>query len=260
MSAAERPVACPVEVEDLAYMYPGASRAALSGVRLAVAAGEHVAVVGPNGAGKSTLLLHLNGILLPQQGAVRVGGLEVSPPNLEEVRTRVGIVFQDPDDQLFMPTLLEDVAFGPLCRGLPAQQAESRARRALLEVGLGELDPGRAAHHLSGGEKRRAAVATVLSMDPGVLALDEPTANLDGRGRRSIAEILRDREQTLLLVTHDVEFAVAVCPRIVLMDGGRVVADLARDELLMRTDLLLEHGLELAGWLRSGRPGDDPGT
>lgn len=260
MSAREKPAAWSIEVEEVAFTYPGASRAALSGVSLAVAAGEHVAVVGPNGAGKSTLLLHLIGIFLPQHGKVRVGELEVCSANLEEIRSRVGIVFQDPDDQLFMPTLLEDVAFGPLCRGRAPEEAEDRARRALTEVGLGSLDPGRAAHHLSGGEKRRAAVATVLSMDPGVLALDEPTANLDGRGRRSIAEVLRDREQTLLVVTHDVEFAAAVCPRIVLMDGGRVVADLPRDELLARTDLLLEHGLELASWLRAGWPGGGAGT
>jgi cobalt/nickel transport system ATP-binding protein len=211
--------------------------------------GEHVAIVGPNGAGKSTLLLHLNGILEPTAGSVRVGSMAVLPENLPEVRTRVGLVFQDPDDQLFMPTLLEDAAFGPLCHGASRDEAEERARRALLSVGLGEVDAGRAAHHLSGGEKRRAALATVLSLEPGLLALDEPTESLDGRGRRQIAEILRARSQTVIVVTHDVEFAAAVCRRMLLIDRGTLIADRPAADILNDTDLLLEHGLELARWL-----------
>jgi energy-coupling factor transporter ATP-binding protein EcfA2 len=222
---------------------------ALSDLSLAVEPGEHVAIVGPNGAGKSTLLLHLNGILEPSAGEIGIGGLRVSPENAPEIRCRVGLVFQDPDDQLFMPTLLEDAAFGPLCHGASRDEAEDRARRALESVGLGEIDAGRAAHHLSGGEKRRAALATVLSLEPGVLALDEPTASLDGRGRRQIAEILRARSQTLIVVTHDVEFAAAVCPRMVLMEGGRMIADRPSAKILADTDLLHEHGLELSRWL-----------
>ncbi len=241
-----------VEIAGLHYSYPGASAPALSDISLTIEPGEHVAVVGPNGAGKSTLLLQLNGILEPTAGSLSVGGLAVLPENLPAVRTRVGLVFQDPDDQLFMPTLFEDAAFGPLCHGASREEAEKRARRALESVGLGEVDAGRAAHHLSGGEKRRAALATVLSLDPGVLALDEPTESLDGRGRRQIAEILRARSQTVIVVTHDVEFAAAVCQRLVLIDHGTVIADRRAADILKDTDLLLEHGLELARWFHNG--------
>jgi len=251
MSCLDGDAAWGLEITGLAYRYPGASAPALSEISLTVEPGEHVAIVGPNGAGKSTLLLHLNGILEPSAGTLNVGGLPVRRENLPEIRTRVGLVFQDPDDQLFMPTLLEDAAFGPLCHGASPDEAEQRARRALESVGLGEVDTGRAAHHLSGGEKRRAALATVLSLEPGLLALDEPTDSLDGRGRRQIAEILRARRQTVIVVTHDVEFAAAVCRRLLLIDGGRLVADRAAADILNDTDLLLEHGLELARWLHN---------
>ena len=150
-----------------------------------------------------------------------------------------------------MPTLFEDVVFGLLCQGMAREEAQARARQALESVGLGSVDAGRAAHHLSGGEKRRAALATVLSMEPGILALDEPSAALDGRGRRMIAEILRERRQTILLVTHDVEFAAAVCRRLVLLDEGRVIADRPTEDLLVDTGLLSKHGLELAHWLHA---------
>ena len=256
MSSGGQARAWDVEIEGLGFSYPGSHSPALSEVTLSLAPGEHVAIVGPNGAGKSTLLLHLNGILDPDAGTVSIGGLSAIKENLHEVRSRVGLVFQDPDDQLFMPTLLEDVAFGPLCQGVSGAEAEACARAALRSVGLGDIDAGRAAHHLSGGEKRRAALATVLSMEPGVLAMDEPTASLDGRGRRQIAEILGARSQTVVVVTHDVEFAAAVCQRIVLMDGGRIVADAPTDDILRDTDLLLEHGLELADWLRGSVPGE----
>jgi len=254
MSASASAKAWEVEIERLSFTYPGSRSPALSEVTLSLVPGEHVAIVGPNGAGKSTLLLHLNGILEPDNGTVSIGGLSAARENLPEIRSRVGLVFQDPDDQLFMPTLLEDVAFGPLCQGVSSDEAESRARDAMQNVGLGDVDAGRAAHHLSGGEKRRAALATVLSMEPGVLVLDEPTASLDGRGRRQIADILRARPQTVVVVTHDVEFAAAVCRRIVLLDGGRIVADAAADDILRDTGLLLEHGLELADWLRGSVP------
>ncbi len=202
--------------------------------------------MGPNGAGKSTLLLLLNGILEPEEGTVLIGEQRVAPENLQEIRRRVGLVFQDPDDQLFMPSLLEDVAFGPLCSGLTRERALSRARGALEAVGLGAVDGTRPAHHLSGGEKRRAALATVLSMEPRVLALDEPSAELDSRGRRTVAEILRARRETLILVTHDIEFAAAVCPRLVVLDGGAVAADRAAAELLTDAAALRAHGLEPA--------------
>ncbi len=246
-----------VQIQGLSYGYPGAERPALSNVSASISAGEHVAIVGPNGAGKSTLLLHLNGILEGNAGSLSIGGLDVVPETLREIRRRVGLVFQDPDDQLFMPTLLEDVAFGPLCHGATSADAEARARRALESVGLSHVDPYRPAHHLSGGEKRRAALATVLSMDPGVLALDEPSAALDGRGRRQIADILRARPQTLLVVTHDVEFAAAICSRAILIDEGQVVYDGQTAEIMRDARLLLSHGLELASWLH--RPPEDYG-
>ncbi|UCF20748.1 MAG: ABC transporter ATP-binding protein [Gemmatimonadota bacterium] len=242
-----------IEIASLTYSYPGTAQPALRGITLTVEPGEHVAIVGPNGAGKSTLLLHLNGILEPDSGEIRIGDRPVAPPHLPEIRSRVGLVFQDPDDQLFMPTLLEDVAFGPLCQGASREEAQVRARRALESVGLDSVDAGRAAHHLSGGEKRRAALATVLSMEPGVLALDEPSAALDGRGRRTIAQILRGRPQTVLVVTHDVEFAAAVSTRMVLVDEGRLIADRPTPELLQDSDLLRAHGLELAHWLHDDR-------
>jgi cobalt/nickel transport system ATP-binding protein len=251
MSKAEPLAAFGIEITALSHSYPGARLPALSEVTLSIAPGQHVAVVGPNGAGKSSLLLHLNGILEAASGSVIIGDLPVSTENLPEIRSRVGLVFQDADDQLFMPTLLEDVAFGPLCQGMAREEAEARARQALESVGLGSVDASRAAHHLSGGEKRRAALATVLSMEPGILALDEPSAALDGRGRRMIAEILRERGQTILLVTHDVEFAAAVCQRLVLLDAGRVIADRPTDDLLADTRLLSKHGLELAHWLHA---------
>jgi energy-coupling factor transporter ATP-binding protein EcfA2 len=239
----EAAAAWSLSLSTLGYTYPGAAVPALSNVSFRVEPGERVAIVGPNGSGKSTLLLHLNGILEPTAGSVAVGELPVTRENLDEVRRRVGLVFQDSDDQLFMPTLLEDVAFGPLCQGLGADEAKERARAALARVGLQDIDPGRAAHHLSGGERRRAALATVLSMDVGVLALDEPSAGLDGRGRRRIAEILWASAPTVLVVTHDVEFATAVCPRILLLDAGRLVADVPAQAFLDDEDLLVKHGL-----------------
>ena len=249
MNASPAATAWDVQIHGLAYGYPGANRPALSDLSISIAAGEHVAVVGPNGAGKSTLLLHLNGILEPAAGSLSIGGLAVAAENLPEIRRRVGLVFQDPEDQLFMPTLLEDVAFGPLCHGAPSADAEARARQALESVGLSHVDAHRPAHHLSGGEKRRAALATVLSMDPGVLALDEPSAALDGRGRRQVADILRARHQTLIIVTHDVEFAAAICSRTILIDEGRLVYDGETAEILRDSKLLLSHGLELASSL-----------
>ena len=240
---------CGVRVEDLTFGYAGASRPVLRQVSLVVEPGEKVALVGPNGAGKTTLLLHLNGLLRPTRGRVQIGDLDVVEVNLDDVRGRVGLVFQDPDDQLFMPTLLEDVAFGPLCHGASRPEAEARAREALRAVGLQDVDAGRAAHHLSGGEKRRAALATILSLEPGVLALDEPTDGLDARGRRQLADLLRARPQTVVLVTHDIEFVAAVCPRMVILEDGRVVQDTPSSRLLAEPDRLWAHGLAGPGAL-----------
>ncbi|HYO35221.1 MAG TPA: ABC transporter ATP-binding protein [Geodermatophilus sp.] len=230
-------------VEDLAFAYPDGHQA-LFGVDLRVARGERVAVLGPNGAGKTTLVLHLNGILTGGRGRVSVAGLPVEGRNLPEVRRRVGIVFQDPDDQLFMPTVGEDVAFGPRNLGLPEPEVAARVAAALEQVGMaGSAD--RPPHHLSFGQRRRVAVATVLSMHPEVLVLDEPSSNLDPAGRRELAEVLTALPVTVLMVTHDLPYALQLCPRSVVLDGGVVVADGPTREVLADADLLGRHRLEL---------------
>jgi len=230
-------------VEDVAFAYPDGHQA-LFGVDLRVEPGERVALLGPNGAGKTTLVLHLNGILRPGRGAISVAGLPVTKPNLREIRSRVGIVFQDPDDQLFMPTVGEDVAFGPRNLGLPEAEVTARVAAALEQVGMaGYAD--RPPHHLSFGQRRRVAVATVLSMHPEVLVLDEPSSNLDPAGRRELAEVLESLPVTLLMVTHDLPYAMQLCPRSVVLDGGVVVADGPTRELLADQPLLARHRLEL---------------
>jgi len=192
------------------FAYPD-GQVALDGVDLEVAAGERVAVLGPNGAGKSTLVLHLNGILTPQAGTVEVGGAPVERATLAEVRRRVALVFQDPDDQLFMPTVADDVAFGPAHAGLRGPELEARVAAALEAVGLPGLG-ARAPHHLSLGQRRRAAVATVLALRPELLVLDEPTANLDPAARRELAEVLTALDLTTVVVTHDLPYALQLCP------------------------------------------------
>nr|WP_204264173.1 ABC transporter ATP-binding protein [Geodermatophilus normandii] len=230
-------------VEDLAFAYPDGHQA-LFGVDLRLDPGERVALLGPNGAGKTTLVLHLNGILSGGRGRVDVGGLPVQRRNLPEVRRRVGIVFQDPDDQLFMPTVGEDVAFGPRNLGLPEPEVAARVAAALEQVGMaGSAD--RPPHHLSFGQRRRVAVATVLSMHPEVLVLDEPSSNLDPAGRRELAEVLTGLPVTMLMVTHDLPYALQLCPRSVVLDGGVVVADGPTRDLLADADLLAAHRLEL---------------
>jgi cobalt/nickel transport system ATP-binding protein len=230
-------------VEDLAFAYPDGHQA-LFGVDLRLGPGERVALLGPNGAGKTTLVLHLNGILSGGRGRVSVGGLPVEKRNLPEVRRRVGLVFQDPDDQLFMPTVGEDVAFGPRNLGLPEPEVAARVAEALEQVGMaGAAD--RPPHHLSFGQRRRVAVATVLSMHPEVLVLDEPSSNLDPAGRRELAEVLTALPVTMLMVTHDLPYALQLCPRSVVLDGGVVVADGPTRDLLADADLLAAHRLEL---------------
>ena len=190
-----------LDLRGLAFRYPG-SQQALFGVDLHVHAGERVALLGPNGAGKTTLVLHLNGVLRAGAGTVSVSGLSVDDANLAEIRRRVGIVFQDPDDQLFMPTVRDDVAFGPANLGLRGAELEARVAMALAAVGVADL-ADRVPHHLSFGQRRRVAIATVLAMEPDILVLDEPTSNLDPASRRELADILRALPVTVLMVTHD---------------------------------------------------------
>lgn len=232
-----------VVVEALEFAYPD-GRVALKGVELTVAAGERVAILGPNGAGKTTLALHLNGIYNPQSGSVTVGGTPVTEPNLPKVRQMVGIVFQDSNDQLFMPTVAEDVAFGPANLGLSGTDLDERVSRALAAVGGTDLGH-RPAHHLSGGERRRAALATVLSMDPEVLVFDEPTSGLDSHGRRELVAALATLPMTQIVITHDVSLALELCPRSVVMNDGMVVAALPTRDLLGDAAMLEANRLEL---------------
>jgi cobalt/nickel transport system ATP-binding protein len=232
-----------VEVRGLSYSYPDGSPA-LRGVDLSVAPGERVAVLGPNGAGKTTLMLHLNGILLPSEGTVEIGGLAVARENFKEIRRRVGVVFQDPDDQLFMPTVRDDVAFGPANLGLRDEALAARVRGALDAVGMGHAAP-RPPHHLSFGQRRRIALATVLAMDPQILVLDEPTSNLDPAARRDLADILTSLPVTGLIVTHDLPYALELCPRSVILNEGVVVADGPTVEILGDAALLAANRLEL---------------
>ncbi|HEV2088552.1 MAG TPA: ABC transporter ATP-binding protein [Cryptosporangiaceae bacterium] len=232
-----------LEVRGLAFAYPDGHQA-LFGVDLTVARWERVALLGPNGAGKTTLVLHLNGILNAGAGSVTVAGLPVRKEHLAEIRRRVGVVFQDPDDQLFMPTVAEDVAFGPANLGLRGAELAGRVHEALSAVGMAEFGD-RAPHHLSFGQRRRVAVATVLAMRPEILVLDEPSANLDPAGRRELADILLGLDVTLLVVTHDLPYALELCPRAVVLDKGAVVADGPTPEVLGDTALMTAHRLEL---------------
>ncbi|MEU3458631.1 ABC transporter ATP-binding protein [Streptomyces sp. NPDC006733] len=232
-----------LDVRGLAYAYPDGHQA-LFGVDLSVARGERVALLGPNGAGKTTLVLHLNGILTGGAGTVTVGGLPVGKKHLAEIRRRVGIVFQDPDDQLFMPTVREDVAFGPATSGLRGAELEARVMSALDQVGMAAF-AARPPHHLSFGQRRRVAVATVLAMRPEILVLDEPSSNLDPASRRELADILRTLDVTVLMVTHDLPYALELCPRAVVLSEGVITADGRTQELLCDEDLMRAHRLEL---------------
>ena len=232
-----------VEVKGLRFSYPD-GREALSGVDLEVETGERLAVLGPNGAGKSTLMLHLNGIHTPSSGHIRVRGMEVGPSTLGEIRRRVGLVFQDTNDQLFMPTVAEDVAFGPANLGLRGEELDERVQEALARVSATDT-ADRAPHHLSGGERRRVSIATVLAMHPDVLVLDEPAVGLDPAARRDLITTLAGLKVTQLIVTHDLPLALELCDRAVLMYGGRVVAKGPTPRLLSDAQLLDRHSLEM---------------
>lgn len=230
-----------IEVKNLSFSYPD-GHSALRDVTLSIEPCEKVALVGPNGAGKSTLILHLNGIL-NGSGQVRVAGFEVNKKNLGKVRASVGLVFQQPDDQLFSPTVYEDVAYGPIYQGLPETSVREKVDVALEVVGMSDY-VSRVSHHLSVGEKKRIAIATVLSMEPEVLVLDEPTAGLDPRARRSLINLLDELPITMLVSTHDMLMVREIFPRMVIMDEGSIVADGETNSLMEDEALLKAHGLE----------------
>jgi energy-coupling factor transporter ATP-binding protein EcfA2 len=244
-----------IEVRDLRFTY-GEGIEALRGVSFSIAEGECVGLIGPNGAGKSTLLLHLNG-LLPEAGngppAVFVQGMPVSAEHLAAIRRKVGLLFQDPNDQLFCPTVYEDVAFGPQQFALADGDLRERVSRSLAMVGLAGFEK-RSPHHLSVGEKRRVCLAGVLACDPTILVLDEPTTSLDPRGRRDLKALLRNIPITKLIATHDLELVVELCSRVIILDGGRVVAEGPTIPLLSDEDLMLRHDLETPHILRHLHP------
>jgi cobalt/nickel transport system ATP-binding protein len=232
-----------IRVEGLRYRYPD-GRMALDGVDLCIAHGERVAILGPNGAGKTTLMLHLNGVLTATAGTVEISGITLARKTLRDIRRRVGLVFQDPDDQLFMPTVAQDVAFGPANFGVTGDELAARVAAALDVVSMTE-HAERSPAHLSGGQRRRAALATVLACEPEILVLDEPSANLDPVARRELAETLATLPATMLVVTHDLPYAAQLCDRAIVLDHGAVVADDTITAVLSDTELLAAHRLEL---------------
>lgn len=235
-----------LEIKDLAFAYPDGNQA-LFGVNLTINEGERVALLGPNGAGKSTLVMHMNGIHPTAHGSIFVAGQLVDAKNkqaLKDIRAKVGIVFQDPDDQLFMPTVGEDVAFGPYNMGVRGEELEKVVSESLSKVGMLEYKD-RPPHHLSFGQRRRVAVATVLAMNPEILVLDEPSSNLDPASRRELAEILKSLNITLIMVTHDLPYAAELCERSVILSGGIIVADDKTPNILRNESLLSKYRLEL---------------
>ncbi|HEY9075675.1 MAG TPA: ABC transporter ATP-binding protein [Anaerolineaceae bacterium] len=229
-----------IEIQNLRFQYPD-GKVALEELTLTIFTGEKVALVGPNGAGKSTLILHLNGIF-QGKGSIRVKGVDITSKTLEKVRSMVGLVFQNPDDQLFSPTVYEDVAYGPVYMGLPKAEVHARVTAALNAVHMQGFEQN-VPFHLSGGEKKRVAIATVLSMQPEILVFDEPTAGLDPRSRREFIELLEELPQTMLIATHDLDLVQRMTNRVVVIDRGKIVADGSPEQILGDHALLLAHGL-----------------
>ena len=235
-----------LKITELAFAYPDGNQA-LYGVNLEIAQGERVALLGPNGAGKTTLVMHMNGIHPTMQGRVEIAGELVDAKNkesLRSIRSKVGIVFQDPDDQLFMPTVGEDIAFGPFNMGKRGAELEQIVDEALDLVGMREFKD-RPPHHLSFGQRRRVAVATVLAMKPEILVMDEPSSNLDPASRRELADIVRSLNITMVMVTHDLPYALELCERSVILSGGIIVADGKTSDILKDEALLAKNRLEL---------------
>lgn len=229
-----------VDIENLSFSYPDGHQG-LKDINLAVYPGENLAVIGPNGAGKSTLLLHLNGIL-HGNSMVRICELPVEEKNLKEIRRKVGLVFQDPEDQLFSPTVFDDVAFGPINMGYSELEVKQRVAQALKWVGMDGYEQ-RSPHHLSVGERKRIAIATVLSLNPQLLVLDEPTSNLDPRSKWSLIELLRQLPMTKVIAAHDLELVSALCQRTIILDEARIVAESTTTNILNDIPLLRTHGL-----------------
>ncbi|PZV12161.1 MAG: cobalt ABC transporter ATP-binding protein [Pseudanabaena sp.] len=235
----------PISIENLSYCYPDGIQA-LKEINLQIGATERVALIGANGSGKSTLLLHLNGILMPQVGEIVVGEMQVTSSNFAAIRNFVGLVFQNPDDQLFMPTVWEDVAFGLMNQGLRGDNLKTRVAEALVAVGLDVAKfRERLSHNLSGGEKKRVAIAGVLAMQPQVLVFDEPSAQLDPRSRRQLIQLLQTLHETQLIATHDLDLALELCDRTVVLSEGKIVYDGETKQVLCDQEFLLAHSLEL---------------
>jgi cobalt/nickel transport system ATP-binding protein len=238
-----------VEAQDLYFTYPDGTDV-LRGISFRITHGESVAIVGANGAGKSTLLLHLNGYLTSTSGVLRIGDSPLLQENLKQVRRAVGLVFQDPDDQLFMPTVFDDVAFGPLNMGLPVIEVKTRVKSALETVGAWHLQD-RPPYRLSGGEKRAVAIATVLSMSPDILVMDEPSSNLDPKSRRGLIDLLRRFTHTKIIATHDLDMVMDLCHRTLVIREGRIIADGLTAEIMRDEQLLASSNLEKPLGLRS---------
>ena len=232
-----------VEFKDVLFHYPDGTEA-LKGISFRITHGESVGIVGANGAGKSTLLLHMNGYLMPTSGTITIGDIRLQKGTAKEIRKRVGVVFQNPDDQLFMPTVFDDVAFGPLNLGLDEQCVRERVHEALLRVnGLALKD--KPPHHLSGGQKSAVAIASILAMDPDILVMDEPAANLDPKSRRSLINLLKGFVHTKIVASHDLDLILDVCSRCIVVRDGVVVADGASTAILSDKNLMEENNLEL---------------
>ena len=231
-----------IDLDNVHYRYPDGTQA-LSGISFRIIHGESVGIVGANGAGKSTLLLQISGTLLPTEGSVRIGEIILSKKTVKEIRKKIGFVFQDPDDQIFMPTVYEDVAFGPLHLGWTLENVERSAIKALKKVNCLALKD-RPPHKLSMGQKRAVSIASVIAMDPDILVMDEPSSNLDPRSRRQLIQLLNTFDHSKIIASHDLDMVLELCERTIILGEGRVAADGRTRELFSDEKLLEENGLE----------------